>query len=72
MFPYLRNFLNYLGGFEVEENGFIDKNFQFFTIAYFPIFQDGGPKNSKKGTFYITRGFSKLNKTFLFIKIFIF
>ena len=36
---------------------------------YFPIFQDGGPKNIKNKTFYINRGFLRLRKTFLYIKI---
>ena len=42
---------------EVEENVFIYENFHFFTLTYFPIFQDGGAKNIKKGSFYITWGF---------------
>ena len=46
-----RKFLHNLKVFEVEENGFIDNNFQFFTIANFPISQDGGPKKQQEGKF---------------------
>ena len=49
-----RNFLHYLGVFEVEKYVFMNESFHFFTLTYFPIFQDGGPKNMKKGTFCIT------------------
>ena len=42
------------GGFRGWEKRIHEWKFSFFTPAYFPIFQDGGPKNLKKGTFYIT------------------
>ena len=67
-----RNFPHYLGVFEVEKNVFMNENFHFSTPTYFLISQDGGPINMKKGTLYMTRGFSRVRKPFLWIKIFIF
>ena len=65
-----RNFLHYRGVFQVGKNDFFNENFQFFTPTYFPIFQDGGTKNSKKGTFCMADGFSSLEKTIFLMKIF--
>ena len=42
------NFLSYQGVFGVENNEFEVRKFQFFTLKYFPIFQDGGHKNIEK------------------------
>ena len=67
-----RKFLHYLGVFEVHKNVIIDEKNYFFAPTYYPIFQDGGPKNTKKGTFYITWGFSRLIRTLLLMKIIIF
>ena len=59
-----RNFLRYLEVFKVEKNVFLNKNFNFFVQAYFPIFQSGWTKYMKKGNFYISWGFQRLRKTF--------
>ena len=45
------DYLHFQGVLEVGKNHFFNENFQFFTPTYFPIFQDGGTKNSKKGIF---------------------
>ena len=58
------------GGFRDWEKRFIDENIHFFNPNYFPIFQDGGPKNIKKGTFYITWGVFEVEENVLIYKNF--
>ena len=71
-FPADQKILHNLKIFEVEKNFFLNENFHLFTPTYFPIFQNSRPKNLKKGTFYISRRFSRLRKTFPWMKIYIF
>ena len=67
-----RNYLYCLGVSEVEKNISNYENFHSFTLAYFPIMQNGGTKNMKSRNIYITVGFSRFRKTFSIMKIFIF
>ena len=53
-----RNFIHNKGVFEVEKKVFMNKNFHFFTPAYFLIFQEGGKKDKKHfKKLYIKWGF---------------
>ena len=56
------------GDFRDWKERFYKKKFSFFHPNFFPIFQNDKSKNLKKGTLYITQGFSRLRKTFLWIK----
>ena len=59
-----RNFYTLPGVSEVEKSDFINENFHFFTLTYFPIFQDGGQKSSRKEFSTIPGGFRGWKKPF--------